>query len=81
MNRPAFNLTFSSFSRRFPIRPFAAAMAPLLVLLLMSMDAGANAAGEPSGIKIVIVGATSKTANELIPQALWRGHEVNRRSI
>ena len=31
---------------------------------------------ETSGIKILVIGATSRTANELIPQALWRGHEV-----
>ncbi len=31
---------------------------------------------EPSGIKIVVIGATARTANDLIPQALWRGHKV-----
>jgi putative NADH-flavin reductase len=36
----------------------------------------AHEASEPSGIKIVIIGGTARTANELIPQALWRGHEV-----
>ncbi len=38
--------------------------------------ASAHGAGEPSGTKIIIIGATSRTADELIPQALWRGHEV-----
>ena len=29
-----------------------------------------------SGLRLLVIGATSRTANELIPQALWRGHEV-----
>ena len=36
----------------------------------------AHEPGEPSGIRIVIIGATARTANYMIPQALWRGHEV-----
>ena len=31
---------------------------------------------EPPSSKILVVGATARTADELIPQALWRGHEV-----
>jgi putative NADH-flavin reductase len=31
---------------------------------------------ELSGKTIVIIGATARTANYMIPQALWRGHEV-----
>ena len=29
-----------------------------------------------SGKRVVIIGATARTANYMIPQALWRGHEV-----
>ena len=32
--------------------------------------------GETSGVKVVVIGATARTADELIPQALWRGYEV-----
>ena len=38
--------------------------------------AEAHQGAEPSGVRLVIIGATSRTADELIPQALWRGHEV-----
>ncbi len=31
---------------------------------------------EASGITVVVIGATARTANDLIPQALWRGHKV-----
>ncbi len=49
--------------------------------VLFASPLGSNAvraheAGEPSGLKILVIGATSRTANELIPQALWQGHEV-----
>ncbi len=36
----------------------------------------AHEAGQKSGLRVVIIGATAAAANELIPQALWRGHEV-----
>ena len=53
-----------------------ATLALLLISLLMSPGLCAHEPGESSGIKILLIGATAKTANELIPQALWRGHEV-----
>ena len=53
-----------------------AAVTLLLVSPLIATGVGAHEADQSSGIKILIVGATAKTANELIPQALWRGHEV-----
>lgn len=46
------------------------------LLLLVSTAAGAHEAPGDSGFRILVIGATSRTANELIPQALWRGHEV-----
>lgn len=48
----------------------------LLAALMVSTSAAAPEAVEPSGITIVIIGATARTADYLIPQALWRGHEV-----
>ncbi len=42
----------------------------------MSESARGHDGTEPSGITILIIGGTARTANELIPQALWRGHEV-----
>lgn len=59
-----------SFSRM--LRFFA----HLIVVSLICTGVGAHEPGQRSGIKILIIGATAKTANELIPQALWRGHEV-----
>ena len=43
---------------------------------LVTTNLQAHEGTEPSGIKIVVIGATARTANDLIPQALWRGHEV-----
>ena len=43
---------------------------------LVSNAVRAHEAGEPSGLKILVIGATSRTANELIPQAIWRGHKI-----
>lgn len=51
-------------------------LAAFLFVLVVSNDARAHEGTQPSGIKIVVIGATARTANELIPQALWRGHEV-----
>jgi putative NADH-flavin reductase len=48
----------------------------VLSLFVAAPGAYAHEVGEASGVKIVIIGATAKTAKELIPQALWRGHEV-----
>jgi nucleoside-diphosphate-sugar epimerase len=47
-----------------------------LFSLATASTAFAHKAGEASGLRVVIIGATAKSANELIPQALWRGHEV-----
>ncbi len=47
-----------------------------LAFICVAPDARAHSDTEPSGIKIVVIGATARTADELIPQALWRGHEV-----
>ncbi len=44
--------------------------------LMDSTTLRAHEFDEPSGIKIVIIGATARTANYMIPQALWRGYEV-----
>ena len=67
---------FLSISRRCSYAWLAALLAPLLSIALLSPIADAHQPGEPSGITILVIGATAKTANELIPQALWRGHEV-----
>lgn len=51
----------------------------LLILGLQFMGSGTARAHEPdevSGIRVVIIGGTARTANYMIPQALWRGHEV-----
>ena len=45
-------------------------------LLMAPRTALTHEHGEASGIKIVIIGGTARTANYMIPQALWRGHEV-----
>ncbi len=47
-----------------------------LALVMFVPDTRAHDGTDPSGIKIVIIGATARTADELVPQALWRGHEV-----
>ena len=57
-----------------PLRLLAAAT--LVSVFVTAPGVDAHETGEASGIKIVIIGATAKTAKELIPQALWRGHEV-----
>ncbi len=48
----------------------------LLVALALRTPTQAHQGTDSSGIKIVVIGATARTADELIPQALWRGHEV-----
>ena len=48
----------------------------VIAALLIATEVRPHDATKPSGITVVIIGATAKTANELIPQALWRGHEV-----
>jgi len=45
-------------------------------LLMGTTMLRAHEPGEPSGKRVVIIGATARTANYMIPQALWRGHEV-----
>ncbi len=62
-----------------PNVPFAALIVGLLgfsALLMGTTMLRAHEPGEPSGKRVVIIGATSRTANELIPRARWRGHEV-----
>lgn len=54
----------------------AAIVTFILIGLALSAQSQAHQGTEPSGIKIVIIGATARTADELIPQALWRGYEV-----
>lgn len=59
--------------------PYVAWISRLLILsavLFGSVPLYAHEQGEPSGTKVVIIGATARTANYMIPQALWRGHEV-----
>jgi len=53
-----------------------AAAAVLMAFTALPNGSLAHSGVEPSGIKIVVIGATARTADELIPQALWRGHEV-----
>lgn len=47
-----------------------------LAAVFAPSDASAHSGTEASGVKIVVIGSTARTADELIPQALWRGHEV-----
>ncbi len=50
-----------------------------MILLIGPFDTNnalAHEVGELSGVSVLVIGATSRTANELIPQAIWRGHEV-----
>ncbi len=60
---------------RFSVQRKCVAVATFVLTFALT-PAVSHEAGERSGTKIVIVGATSRTADELIPQALWRGHEV-----
>ena len=65
--------------RRTPNILFTALMTGLLGLSALLMDSTtvrAHELGELSGHRVVIIGATARTANYMIPQALWRGHEV-----
>ena len=65
--------------RRTPKFPFAVLMGCLMGFsgsLVDSKTLSAQELGESSEIKIVIIGATARTANYMIPQALWRGYEV-----
>jgi len=65
--------------RQTPNVLFAALMTGLLTFSASLMDSTtvrAHEPGEPSGKRVVIIGATARTANYMIPQALWRGHEV-----
>lgn len=65
--------------RRTWIALFAVLFAALLglsALLMNPTSVRAHEPGEPSGKRVVIIGATARTANYMIPQALWRGHEV-----
>jgi putative NADH-flavin reductase len=65
--------------RQTPNVLFAALMTGLLAFSASVMDSTtlrAHEPGEPSGKRVVIIGATARTANYMIPQALWRGHEV-----
>ena len=68
-------LSARRISRRRRLTSFMLCMA-LLAALFMPVISAAHEAGAPSGVKIVIIGATARTANYMIPQALWRGHEV-----
>ena len=65
--------------RQTPNVLFAALMTGLLAFSASLMDSTtlrAHEPGEPSGKRVVIIGATARTANYMIPHALWRGHEV-----
>ncbi|MBM3515354.1 MAG: NAD-dependent epimerase/dehydratase family protein [Alphaproteobacteria bacterium] len=53
-----------------------ALLSALGAVLGTSAPAVAHGPGEASDLTIAVVGATSRTADELIPQALWRGHKV-----
>ncbi len=65
---------FAPILARFPWRLVGSTF--LLALSLVSTTVRSHEAGDPSGLEILVVGATSRTANGLIPQAPWRGHEV-----
>ncbi len=56
----------------------AALLTGMVALLVQVFSTGAVAhdGTEPSGVTVVVIGGTARTANDLIPQALWRGHEV-----
>ena len=58
------------------LQKLCVAIGLVLAASLVATDLQAHEGTEPSGIKIVVIGATARTANDLIPQALWRGHEV-----
>ncbi len=53
-----------------------AAVSLLLVFTAVPKQSLAHSGTDASGIRIVVIGATARTADEMIPQALWRGHEV-----
>jgi putative NADH-flavin reductase len=58
---------------------YATAVFCILTVLfaqVFSSDALTHEGTEPSGITVLIIGGTARTANDLIPQALWRGHNV-----
>ena len=63
-------------THRFFSIALAAFVASLFFLPFTTAGANAQDVTEASGVKIVLVGATSRTAKQLIPQALARGHEV-----
>jgi len=72
-------MTSARWVRQTPNVLFATLVTCLLTVGASLIDATVARAHEPneaSGIKIVIIGATARTANYMIPQALWRGHEV-----
>ncbi len=62
-------------SRQQLYRVWLACLTIVLGVLNVSLSF-AHEAGKASGLRVVIIGATARSANELIPQALWRGHEV-----
>ena len=71
---------FTAMSNRPARRCLQAGFTVLSIILLAGLLGAkpirAHDLGETSGIKILVIGATSRTADELIPQALWRGHEI-----
>ncbi len=72
-------MTWARCVRKMPNILFATLIAGLVTVsasLIDTTSAHAHEPDEASGIKIVIIGATARTANYMIPQALWRGHEV-----
>ena len=74
-------IIFSSTEKngRFNLALFAWTIAVTAILSTVSVqknESHAHSGTEPSGITVVVIGATARTADEMIPQALWRGHEV-----
>lgn len=71
---------FAKLKKRVASWPLRAGLllGPTIMLtgLFSSTTVSAHNPGESSGVRILIIGATSRTADELIPQAIWRGHDV-----
>ena len=57
-------------------RPLFAGLILTLAIISQSTWTHAQDAVEPTGLRLVVIGATARSANELLPQALAAGHEV-----